>query len=82
MAQTEIRFKNEGTDEQGRAIGPVTFLDFDQYDADPVIVAHRAEGRSGRPYGYVPQGMRDLGWMTEDDAAAIAASEGAELVSS
>lgn len=40
------------------------------YDKDPVIAKNKAEGRVGVPFGYKPQGLTELGWLTRRRALA------------
>jgi hypothetical protein len=50
-------------------------IDHEVYDKDPVV----AEGRVGVPFGYKPQGMTDLVWLTRREALAVAAEHGVTL---
>jgi hypothetical protein len=69
-----VSFKDEAGE-----LGPVVVIDHDVYDKDPVIAKARAEGHLGRPFGYKPQGMTELGWLTRRDALAVAAEHGVQL---
>lgn len=70
MNVTRVTFKNEIADHD--PAGPVVLWDQPACDADPVMVAHRAAGRPGRPYNYRPAGMLELGWLPRSAALAIA----------
>jgi hypothetical protein len=74
----EVRFKDEGL-VNGSPVGPVVVIDLDQYDRDPVLVAHRAKGLPGIPYGHKPLGVVDHSWLTLSEAERIAESYGVEL---
>jgi hypothetical protein len=65
--------------EEGEEYGPVVVIDHDVYDKDPVIAKARAEGNPGKPFGYRPQGMTELGWLSRRDALAVAAEHGVTL---
>ena len=69
-----VSFKDEGGE-----CGPVVLIDHDVYDKDPVIAKARAEGSPGRPFGYKPDGMTELGWLSRRDALAVAAEHGVML---
>jgi hypothetical protein len=69
-----VRFK----DEDGE-LGPVVVIDHEVYDKDPVIAKLKAEGRVGKPFGYKPEGITDLGWLTRRQALAVAAEHGVTL---
>lgn len=69
-----VRFK----DEDGE-LGPVVVIDHEVYDKDPVVAERRAEGSVGGPFGYKPQGMTELGWLTRREALAVAAEHAVTL---
>lgn len=75
MSTHRVTFKEENY--ASEPIGPVTVYDVAAYEADPEIVASR-DGL-GLPYGYVPAGRDDRGWLTLSEAEAIAAELGCEL---
>ena len=56
-------------DEDGE-LGPVVVIDHDIYDKDPVISKNNADGSVGVPFGYKPQGLTELGWLTRRRALA------------
>lgn len=74
MESTRVTFKDEGSINDG-TVGPVHVFDMDVYNADPKV----RESAVGVPYGYVPQGRTDLGWMRRSDAEATAAAHGVLL---
>jgi hypothetical protein len=65
-----VSFKDEGGE-----LGPVAVIDREIYERDPVV----AQGGVGIPYGYKPQGLPELGWLTRSEALAVAASHGVTL---
>lgn len=75
----QVTFKDED-EVDGMAIGPVTVIDTVVMAADPIVAA--AERKMGLPYGYTPQGVTRLGWLTKAEAYAVAREHGVELSTS
>lgn len=69
-----VSYKDEGGE-----LGPVVVIDHEIYDQDPVVARRRNEGSVGIPFGYKPQGLTELGWLTRSEALAVAASHGVTL---
>jgi hypothetical protein len=69
-----VRYKDEGGE-----LGPVIVIDHEIYDKDPVIAKNKAEDCVGVPFGYKPQGLTELGWLTRRRALAVAAEHGVTL---
>lgn len=71
----EVYWKDEDFID-GHAVGPCKVTDVAARDADP-----KFDKKFGTiPYGYKPEWSDDRGWMTEDQARAVAAEFGVELV--
>lgn len=81
LSERYVTFKDEGEDPDGQPIGPVRVIDQDKY------FAWQAEngmepGSFGIPYGSMPDGVEDKGWLRIEDAVQLAKDLGVELRSS
>jgi hypothetical protein len=83
VGERTVSFKHEGSD-HGVVFGPVRVTERARYDA--WLKAHGSPYTNGRgetrylvPYGAKPDGLHDLGWMTKQQAAEVAAHYGVAL---
>lgn len=77
-----VYWKDEGENDAGNPVGPVTVIDSNLRDEDP-----HADGlgipyfdpERGAPHRYEPDWLLEMEWMTADEAAGIAKWCGTEL---